>query len=875
MESGNAPERVPPNFMLRQFPRIFLWHVVRHLQRHRLLAVLNVLSVALGVAVYLAIQIANHSASRSFAAGIDLVAGKAQLEVRGDVDETLWPVVAHQTGVKAVTGLLEGKITFPDWPGEYLQVLGVDLLTGEAFRTFDVDQQGTSPRLEQWMGERGQLAVQTEFARRHGLKIGGPLRVLVNSEIKTATVAAFLNGRDQAATMPANFAVMDIGWAQELFGRQGHLSSLQILLDDPSQAQKVAGQLDQVLPPGLHAASPRQRSYQIESMLSAFQLNLTALSMVSLLVGVFLVYNTISASVARRRVEIGILRSIGASRWEVRALFLGEAGVFGFLGVVVGMFGGVLLARVLTGAVAKTVTSLYVLLSIDRTWLDPWQFATAAFFGMATVIVGAWLPAGEAARVDPVQALSLGAHAEGAVTRLPRHAWLGLGGLVLALISAGLALHGRSPAWSFAAAFFVLAAFALFAPMTTWLFGLLAARVRRAGLIWQLAAGHLRQSIHRNAVTVAALAAAIAMTIGLMVMIFSFRTSVDAWIHHGIVADLFIAPASNEVIGLEAAVPPAAIEWLRARPEVRAVDTFRELECSFVKVSAPAREQPESTNSTARLAVLQGEYRHNLTFVGGDDERKMARVFHGRWVAVTEPFARKFGVHDGDHLQLTTPRGPADFEVAGVYADYTRDEGQMLMARKNFGEWWNDPRVQSLAIYLQPGASADGLADAFRQHFSSEGEFAIYSNRSLRQRILSVFDQTFAVTYVLRTVAILVAIAGIFLSVTTLAAEREREIGTFRAVGASRAQVRRLLMTEAGMLGAIATVLGLASGLLLAMVLTWVVNPAFFGWTIHLQLPWSSLLATPLWIIPAALLAAWHPAWRASRAAIATSVREE
>lgn len=853
--------------MLRQFPRIFLWHVVRHLQRHRLLAALNVLSVALGVAVYLAIQIANHSAHRSFAAGIDLVAGKAQLEVRGDVDETLWPVVAHQPGVKAITGLVEGKITFPDWPGEYLQVLGVDLLSGAAFRTFDVDQQGSSPPLDHWMGENGQLAVQTEFARRHSLKIGDRLRVLVNSEIKTVTVAAFLDSRDEAAAMPANFAVMDIGWAQELFGRQGHLSSLQVLLDEPRQAQSVATQLDQVLPPGLHAEPPRQRSYQIESMLAAFQLNLTALSMVSLLVGVFLVYNTISASVARRRVEIGILRSIGASRWEVRALFLGEAGVFGFLGVMVGMIGGVLLARVLTGAVAKTVSSLYVLLSIDRTWLDPWQFAVAGFFGMATVIVGAWLPAGEAARVDPVQALSLGAHAEGAVTRMPRHAWFGAGVLVVAAICGWLALHGGSPAWSFAAAFFVLAAFALFAPMTTWGFGFLAARLRSAGVIWQLAAGHLRQSIHRNAVTVAALAAAIAMTIGLMVMIFSFRTSVDAWIHHGIVADLFVAPASNEVIGLEAAVPPSAIEWLRARPEVRAVDTFRELECSFVA--------PDGKSKFARLAVLQGEYRHNLTFVGGDDESKMARVFHDRCIAVTEPFARKFGVHAGDHLHLTTPRGPADFEVVGLYADYTRDQGVMLMARQNFEKWWNDSRVQSLAIYLQPGVAAEPLTDAFRQRFSSEGEFAIYSNRGLRQRILSIFDQTFAVTYVLRTVAILVAIAGIFLSVTTLAAEREREIGTFRAVGASRAQVQRLLMTEAGMLGAIATVLGLASGLLLSMVLTWVVNPAFFGWTITLHLPWSSLFATPLWIIPAALLAAWHPAWRASRAAIATSVREE
>jgi putative ABC transport system permease protein len=852
--------------MSSQFPRIFLWHVVRHLQRHPLLAALNVLSVALGVAVYLAIQIANQSANRAFAAGIDLVAGKAQLEVRGDVPEILWPVLEHQPGVKAVTGMVEGKITFPDWPGEYLQVLGVDLFSGEAFRAFEVDRQGKQPPLEDWMGKGGELAVPAEFAAKHGLKPGDPLRVLVNGELKSATVAAFLENREGTGALPASFAVMDIGWAQELFGRQGHLTSLQMLLDDPSRAPAVAARLNPLLPPNLHAEAPRGRSYQIESMLSAFQLNLTALSMVSLLVGVFLVYNTISASVARRRVEIGILRSIGASRGEVRALFLGEACVFGVFGVAVGMVGGVLLARLLSGAVAKTVSSLYVLLSIDHTWLDPWQFTVAGAYGLAAVVAGAWLPAGEAARVDPVEALSLGAHAENAVVRVPQRARFGLLILLIAGVAAWRALHGGRPVWSFAAAFFVLAGFALFAPLATWCFGRVAAPLRKAGLVWRLAADHLRQSIHRNAVTVAALAAAIAMTIGLMVMIHSFRTSVDAWIHHGIVADLFIAPASNEVIGLEASVPPAAIAWLRAQSGVRAVDTFRELECKF---------EFGGVTQTSRLAVVQGEYRHNLTFAGGDDEAKMARVFHGHCVAVTEAFARKFAVDARDHLRLSTPRGPADFEVAGTYADYTRDQGVMLMAREDFERWWDDTRVQSMAIYMQPGAAPDALADDFRRQFSGAGEFAIYSNRGLRRRILSIFDQTFAVTYVLRTVAVLVAIAGVFLSVTTLAAEREREIGVFRAVGASRAQVQQLLMTEAGMLGSVATLLGISSGLVLAMILTWVVNPAFFGWTISLRLPWSGLLATPLWIIPAALLAAWYPAWRASRNEIASAVREE
>jgi len=855
--------------MTPRFPHIFSWHVVRHLRRHPFLALLNVLSVALGIAVYLAIQIANHSANQSFAAGIDLVAGRSHLEVRGDVDEMLWPRLAREPGVKAVTGLVEGVVTFPDRPGEYLRVVRVDLFSGEPFRTFAIGQQGKSPPLEDWMGSGPALALTAEFAQVHGLKVGDELRVLVNSEVHIARVAALLGSSDSPASTQSRFAVMDIGWAQELFARQGRLSSIQLLLEDPGRASGMAVQLNTILPPGLRAEAPRQRSFQVQNMLSAFQLNLTALSMVSLLVGVFLIYNTISASVARRRVEIGILRSIGATRWEVRLLFLGEALLLGICGMALGAVGGVALARILTGTVAETISSLYVLLSIDRTWLSPAQFVTAAVFGFGVVFIGAWWPANEASRIDPVAALSVGEHAQQSVARAPRWGWSGVLSLVLAALCAFIALRHGPPLWGFVSTFFILAGFALFSPAATSAFGWRAAKIERGGAIWRLAADHLRQSIHRNSVTVAALAAAIAMMIGLTVMIFSFRDSVDVWINRGIVADLFIAPASNETIGLEAAVPPLALAWLRARPEVRGVDTFRELEIQVASI--PVRGH---VPSLARLAVIEGEYRHNLSFVGGDAERKMARVFSERWVAVTEPFARKFQVRDGDHLTLSTPRGLAEFEIAGVYADYTRDQGLVLMARSNFDQFWSDPKVQSLAVYLRPGQTSEALIDQFRAQFSREGEYVIYSNRTLRSRILSIFDQTFAVTYILRTIALLVAIAGIFLSVTTLVAEREREIGVLRAVGASRGQVRQILMTEAAMLGAIATMLGIASGMVLAAALAWVVNPAFFGWTITLRIPWSTVLTTPLWIIPAALAAAWYPAWRTSLNPIAAAVRE-
>jgi len=850
-----------------QFWRLFVWQVVRNVARHRLLALLNVLSVGLGIAVYLAIQIANHSATRSFAAGIDLVAGKAQLEARGAIDETRWPVLAKTAGVRAATATVEGVVTLPDFPGEYLRVLGLDLFTGDDFRTFELRGAGERLSMDDWLGRRGAIALGEEFARAIGVERGAVLRVMVDGRLEQVQVVALIPAADSPAAAQRSFAVMDLGWAQELLGRTGRLSAVLFLLEDPARGAEVAAALRPLLPADVTVGPPRQRSAQVQTMLSAFQLNLTALSMVSLLVGVFLIYNTISASVARRRVEIGILRALGVTRWEVRALFLGEAGLFGVLGILCGIVGGVLLARVLTGAVEQTITSLYVLLSIDRSYLHPAQFLTAAIFGLGSVLLGAWLPASAAAAVDPVAALSLGAHRERAVGQAQRWGkWGWLCFAIAGLAGAG-ALRGGPPMLGFGAAFFVLAGASCWAPAATRWGGWLAGRVGGAGVLRRLAAENLQRSVGRNALTVAALAAAIAMMVGLVVMIFSFRGSVDAWIDRGIVADLFIAPAANEIVGLNATVPPAALTWLEARPEVESVDTFRE---QTVRLSTHD-QAPEP----GLLAVVKGRYRDNLTFLGGDGARKMERVFREGGVAVSEPFARRFRVKAEDVVRIVTPRGPVAFTIAGVYSDFTRDQGVVLMAHSTYARHWSETGVFSLAVYLHPGGEADAVAEAFRTEFSREGAYVIYSNRTLRARILAIFDQTFAVTYILRTVAIVVAIAGIFLSVTTLVAERAREIGMLRAIGASRGQIRALFMVEAGLIGAVATGLGLGAGLLLAMVLTWVVNPAFFGWTIALRLPWGALLATPLWIIPATLLAAWYPAWQASRSPVAEAVREE
>ena len=845
------------------FLLLFRWHVLRHVRRHWVLAGLNVFAVGLGVAVFVAIQIANGSAARAFEAGVDVVAGKAQLEVRGGLDDAIFPDVQHAAGVRAATPVIEELATLPDYPGEYLRVLGIDVFTNEAFRTFEIGGEGRSFDLERWLGTPRGMAVSDEFAKGHGLKAGDQVRLMINSRAIEFTILFLIPMRNAVAgASGVPIAAMDIGWAQEAFGMRGKLSSVQVLLDKPGDAEEVRERLAAIAPGDAEVEGPRQRSLQIEKMLGAFQLNLTAMSMVSLLVGTFLIYNTIFASAARRRVEVGILRALGVRRNEVRMLFLGEALIFGVLGVMAGMAGGVALADGLTGSVARTVSSLYVLISIGRPAWEGLPFASAAGLGIASVLAGAWVPANEAARADPVAALDHGARMERFQgVHIVRWWLVGVGLLGMAWVCCEGALRGAGAWLSFGASFFVLAGFAFFAPGVSAGLGRVARVARQT--MFRLAAESVVRTIHRSGITVAALACAVAMMIGVSVMIHSFRQSVEGWIGRGIVAELYVAPAANEVIGLHALAPAGLVEDLEKDAEVRAVDTYREV---------TARTE---NGETVEMGAVRGADRRNLRFVGGGEGEKMREFFSGRDVViVTESFAHRQGTRAGDVLRIRTPSGIAQLRVAGIYYDYTSDRGLIMIDRRVFDRWWHDEGVNSVAVYLKAGADVNAVAGRTRARWAGQG-LLVYTNGALRDRILGVFDQTFAVTGVLRVIAVLVAIVGIFLALTALVIEREREIGVLRAIGASREQVRGMLLGEAALLGTVASGLGIAAGMCLAMVLTWVVNKAFFGWTIELRWPWVLIATTPVWIIGAAMLAALGPAWQAGRVEIAGALREE
>jgi putative ABC transport system permease protein len=433
---------------------------------------------------------------------------------------------------------------------------------------------------------------------------------------------------------------------------------------------------------------------------------------------------------------------------------------------------------------------------------------------------------------------------------------------LLTLIFSATALYGRIPRTGFLAALSILLAAAFLAPSLGRFFARLPSIPFPSAILGR---STFTRGLHRHGLAAAALSVAVAMAIGVTIMVHSFRATVDQWIGESIKADLFIAPSTNLIAGALEPLDPIAESLALATPGVLAVGTYREVRLFLDGLPAKL--------AACKLDVLRV---HNpltlLSALPGDPYELCQK---GDYALISENFARRRRLLPGDTLSLPTPTGLRPIQVAAIFRDYTSESGLLLLDRTTYQRLTQDQGLTSLAIHLQPGISAQTVGDSLREQLRPRGEFLIYSQAGLREEALRIFDRSFAVTTLLRTLAIAVAALGVTLSLTALGVERTREIGILRATGASRAQILRTIMFESAYLGATGITLGIVTGFAVALILMQVINRAFFGWTIDWHTPYLSLIYVTLGMILACLLASLPPAWRASRLSPAEALRSE
>ncbi|MDF0674935.1 MAG: ABC transporter permease [Nitrospira sp.] len=868
------------------FVRVLLLLLSSHVRQWPLRTLLTIVGVALGVSASVAVRSANVEVLRSFEQAVMTVAGPTTLEVSGGetgFDEQVITRVRTIAGVTTASPvILQTAVRMREEQAyQAVQVVGLDLLAESTTRGFRLSRPEKESQLVSMIQPEA-VFLGAKLAAEWNLSVDDQVDLLMGPRRLTCRVAGVLHNESGRTSSWERMAVMDIAAAQITFGMLGKVDRIDIVTDEKTAVEDVAQDLRTVLPPHLTVERPTNRTRQVEQMMRAFRLNLTVLSWVGLLVGVFLIYNTMAFAVAQRRQEIGIYRAIGMTQSRVAVLFLMEAGLFGFLGGIGGSAAGVALAQELVTLLSRTISDLYAPVGAGEGGLfwtgQFWSIVIEGILiGCVVSMIGAFGPSLDAGRTMTVRALAPGDYE---ASRQLRAGVLGAVGVSL-LAAAGLLSVpgpiGEVPVLGYLATLFLLAGLACLAPIcvTGW------QRPRRSvgrefgvrSVMRGIAVEHASRSPGRNGVTVSALMVGLAIMIGVLVMVRSFRHTVELWVTDTVLADLVVAPSmwlqGTEIGDAGRALPPTWLNVLSSIPDVAAVDSYRDVrvEVNGQRVAVVSRD--------LRLHAQWSRYLVRR----GDSSEQLRRAADIHGLLVSEVLANRLGVEEGSTLEILTPSGLARFPIVAVFYDYSTDGGKLLMDRALYRSLWHDDLVTVFPLYLSAGSSIDRVRERITEQLSGETGGGlpplVISNTELRKEILDIFDRTFLLTYVLEAIAVVIAMLGIVNTLVTSVLERRREFATLRAIGGSGEQIQQLVLWEAAYLGVIGIALGLVGGGLLSLLLIKVINKQSFGWTIQMIVPISALIQAVVLAIIATLVAGYFPARWAARQPIVEGLREE
>ena len=844
---------------------------------------MTILGIAIGVSVSVAIRSANVDVLHSFQSAVSSVAGQATLEVRGGelgFDERIVIPLRQHPDIVTATPMIRVGAMMSGNDGDHLplEILALDLLEAPQVKNFEFTRGVEEESMLEVLLDPSSIFIGEGLAHDLKLAKGSPLQVVVGTRTHTFIVQGLIRADRGVPTVWDRMAVMDIAAAQYQFNLVGRLDRIDLIPKTGRSLDGLIESLQATLPPTVTVDRPSRRSQQVERMIRAFQFNLTTLSAVGLLVGLLLVYNTVSYSVVKRYREIGIYRALGMGRGGVVTLFLLEAAVMGIVGGLLGGWLGIMLARYLIGFLSQSVSELYVAVPLVEQAGGGrllTVLAESSLLGMVVSMLGALAPSREAGRTEPVKALAPGHVHEAQQVQAERVAcWGLLLGLVAYVCTYAAPVRGV-PLFGYLAAFCLLLGCALLIPL--WLKGFgKSTKVRwgagpsnQAGrAIRQVAADQVSRAMGRNSVTVAALMIGVSIMVGVGVMIQSFRVTVEHWIDQTIMADLIIAPTGWPV-GVEETqghrLPLAFAEELKQIPGVAAVDTYR---------SARIEIQNRPVSIVSRDLQVHGQWSRYL-FVSGDSTTILEKTRQKQGVILSEVLAQALQVEQGEELEIDTPAGSHSFPIMGIFYDYATDGGKVVLDRALYQQYWSDNTTTVIPLYLQPGVSLNQIQKHIQTYLRDDFSFTVIKNQDIKSEILEIFDRTFTVTYALEFIAVAIAMLGIANTVLTSILERQREFATLRAIGGSQAQVRALVLWETGYLGTLGAGIGIIAGLLLSVLLIEVINRQSFGWTIRLAFSGGLLVEAMVLALAAALIAGLLPALWASRQSIVDGLRYE
>ena len=839
--------------------------------RRPLQSLFFVVGVSIGVAMIIAIDLANSSANRAFVISTDSVVGKATHQIVGGpsgVDQSVYLQIRRELGYRKSAPIVEGYVKVKALNEQPMRLLGVDSFAERPFR----DELGTAKiaalnqkSFSAFMAEPNTVLIGANVSDEYQLAIGESLQIQVGSYHHKLRIVDVIASEDRRIRRSLkDLLVTDIATAQEVLAKIGKLDRIDLILPDAPLNSKVLERIKSVLPPGARIESPDARRGAVIEMTKAFRLNLTALSLLALVVGMFLIYNTVSFSVIQRRTVIGRLRAIGMTRGEIFTMILAEATVLGITGALLGLGLGIFLGRGAIGMITTSINDLFFVSNVRAIDVSLLTLLKGGLLGIAAATIGALIPAYEATQVSPVSTLQ-----RSTIESRTRHSlrWASIAGVAALLLGAGLLLPEWHLGLTFLGVLAVLVGMALLTPSFMRGFAALATTHwlrRRLPIMGNMAIRDIDRALSRTSTAVAALMIAVSVIVGVSVMIGSFRMTVERWLTDLLQADIFVTPPMLANSQMTERLDPDAVKLFETFPGIAQVATARSVEIN-------TKDMGRITLSAVTQDIA-GEKRHYKSALGNHAETWDA--FRAGGLIVNEPLANRYKRAVGDTMTLLTDKGEVPFKIVGVVYDFDVRPGVMI-SDDIYRSYWDDSHLSSAALFVEPGVDVDEKIGALKAVFGGKLDLVIRSNRALRANALAVFDRTFSIFVALQLLAAVVAFIGVLSALMSLQLERTREIGTLRSIGITRGQLSRLTLLETGLMGAIAGLIAMPTGLVLAVILIYIINLRSFGWTLQMQLQPSQFTLAFVVALVSALFAGIYPAWRMGQMQPAEALRTE
>jgi putative ABC transport system permease protein len=833
--------------------------IFRNIQENKFLTFLSIFGIALGIALFTGVKVASDKAIASFESNIQGIISYSNYEIVDisgidfneniyvkirKIEDNCFPLLQTFAYVPELKDSVEINGIFTVKATQFLK-----LIPSEAhFSNPESHSRGFFEKynFDDFYRQTNAVFITKNFAARHAIKKGDIFKAIVYDREYPLKVVDIMD----SDILITNTIIMDIGNFQEYFGKTGALSKIDIFTDEHN-----ANIIKSVLPSNLRIERKENIFKNQTAIVKSFRYNLQFVSLIAVLVGIFMLYNTVFISVVKRRTEIGILRSLGADKKIIIMLFTSNGLILGTIGSIIGILLGQITAYFSTIAVEKTISTMYTAITIADYGINVKDAVISLLFGIIVSLIASIIPAFEASNIRPNESSR-----EGSFERryAKFHKWFFTSGIFFILAGIGISYIDyyyapfTAPIFAYTGIIMLIAGFTLASSFYFFiLLKLFRIPIKKVfGIIGEIASGDIYGNLHRFSVALMSVAISGALIIAFLTIIFSFRTSLNKWIHKNITADVYIKPASCRANYCFYPVSENVIKTVESFSEVSGIDKFRGMQVDVYGKKIIAGFADIKVKREHLYKKYKDEnYEMILSEMEGDEPI----------AGISDFLSIKYGLGKGDKLPVYTPEGIVNFKINDVFSSYSTTSGFVYIDRKWLKKYWGLDDTTQFSVYLKENVDADLFIRKLRDSLKLNYSFEIMNNQELRNRIIFIFNRTFAITYVIEIISIIISLIGVVNTLLALAFERKREISIIRYLGGTWKQITQIFLLSAGIIATSGILYSILLGPLMSIILIEVVNKLSFGWKIYFSIPYHYVAAVSILLFFTTLLSGLIP----------------